>query len=82
MELEVIRQCPCGIDASTDDKIDAINTLSDKYSVRVLCEALELPRGTYYNRKRREGSLTSYEINDILLKPMIEQIFRESKCSC
>lgn len=79
MELEVIRQCPCGIDASTDDKIDAINTLSDKYSVRVLCEALELPRGTYYNRKRREGSLTSYETNDILLKPLIEQIFRESK---
>lgn len=79
LELEAIRQCPCGINATIDDKMDAINALSGKYSVRVLCEALELPRGTYYNRKRREGALTSYEINDTRLKPLIKQIFYESK---
>lgn len=79
LELEVIRQCPYGINASTDDKVDAINALRGRYSVHVLCEALNLPRGTYYNRKRREGQLTSYEISDIKLKPLIEQIFRDSK---
>ena len=79
LELEVMRQCPCGINASIDDKIAAINTLTGRYSVHVLCEALELPRGTYYNRKRREGQLTSYEISDTKLKPLIEQIFHDSK---
>ena len=53
--------------------------LSGRYSIHVLCEALNLPRGTYYNRKRREGQLTSYEISDIKLKPLVEQIFRDSK---
>lgn len=79
LELEVIRQCPCGVNASIDDKMDAINALSGRYSVHLLCEALDLPRGTYYNRKRREGQLTSYEISDIKLKPLVEQIFRDSK---
>lgn len=27
LELEVIRQCPYGVNASTDDKMDAINAL-------------------------------------------------------
>ena len=44
LELEVIRQCPYGVKASIDDKMDAINALSGKYSVRVLCEALEIKR--------------------------------------
>ena len=44
-----------------------------------LCDALSLPRGTYYNRKRREGQRTSYEINDEKLKPLIRQIFHDSK---
>lgn len=79
LELEVLRECPCGINAPIDDKMNAINALSGRYSVRVLCEALELSRGTYYNRKRREGKLTSYEINDAKLKPLIKQIFYESK---
>ena len=79
LELEVVRQCPCGINASIDDKIGAINALSGRYSIRVLCEALNLPRGTYYNRKRRENQLTSREIGDIELKLMVEQVFRESK---
>lgn len=79
LEWEVLRQCPCGIEAPVDAKIYAINALSEKYSIHVLCEALELPRGTYYNRKRREGKKTSYEINDSKLKPLIEKVFHDSK---
>lgn len=78
LELEVLRQCPCGINASIDDKMAAINALGKQYSVHVSCDALGLPRGTYYNRKRREGKLTTYEISDVEMKPLIEQIFHES----
>ena len=79
LELEVLRQCPCGRNASIDEKVAAVNALCGRYSIHVLCDALSLPRGTYYNRKRREGQRTSYEINDEKLKPLIRQIFHDSK---
>lgn len=79
LELEVLRQCPCGIHASIDEKMAAISVLGEKYSVHVLCDALCLARGTYYNRKRREKTLTSYELNDEEIKPLIEKIFLDSK---
>lgn len=79
LELEVLRQCPCGTNASIDEKMTAIAALDNKYSIHVLCDALELPRGTYYNRKRREGIPTSYELNDEAVKPLIEKIFLDSK---
>lgn len=80
LELEVLRQCSCGINASVDEKMAAIAALGNKYSIHVLCDALGLPRGTYYNRKRREGTLTSYDMSDIAIKPLVEKIFLESKC--
>ncbi len=79
LELEVLQQCPHGTQASIDEKMAVVNALSGKYSIHVLCEALNLARGTYYNRKRREHSQTSYEINDELAKPLIEEVFRNSK---
>lgn len=74
LELEVLRQCPCGSKASIAEKVAAVNALCGRYSIHVLCDALSLPRGTYYNRKRREGQRTSYEINDEKLKPLIRQM--------
>ena len=53
--LEKLRQCPCGSKAFIDEKVAAVNALCGRYSIHVLCDALSLPRGTYYNRKRREG---------------------------
>lgn len=79
LELEVLQRCPCGGHASTDEKMAAIDALSGRYSIHVLCEALNLPRGIYCNWKRREGQMTSYEISDLSLKPLVEQIFHESK---
>lgn len=76
--LEVLSQCSCGIYASTDEKVAAINALKEEYSIHVLCEALHLPRGTYYNRKKREGQMTSYEESDEELKPLIEKLFHEN----
>ena len=55
LELEVLRQCPCGRNASIDEKVAAVNALRGRYSIHVLCDALSLPRGTYYNRKRIAG---------------------------
>ena len=77
-ELEVLARCSCGIYASIDDKIAAIEALEGEYSVHVLCEALHLSRGTYYNRKRRKGQLNTYEASDEELKPILEKLFHEN----
>ena len=77
--MQVLNRCPCGIFASIEEKIAAIEELEGEYSVHVLCEALRLPRGTYYNRKRRKGQLTSFEQSDIELQPIIERLFHENK---
>ena len=58
--------------------MNAIAALEGQYSVHVLCEALNLPRGTYYNRKRKSGSQTSYEKSDKEIKPLIEKFFHDS----
>ncbi len=77
-ELEVLARCSCGIYASIDDKIAAVEALEGEYSVHVLCEALHLSRGTYYNRKRRKGQLNTYEASDEELKPILEKLFHEN----
>ena len=77
--LEVVRKASCGVNATIDDKMTAIKELEGQYSIHVLCEALNLPRGTYYNRKRREMTITQHEKDDEQLKPIIKQIFLDSK---
>ena len=46
--LEVLERSSCGIYASIDEKMEAIAQLEGQYSIHVLCEALKLPRGTYF----------------------------------
>jgi len=77
--IEVLGKCLCDINASIDEKMVAIEALEGQYSVHVLCEALNLPRGTYYNRKRKVHNKTSYEKSDDEVKPLIEKIFYDSK---
>lgn len=77
--LEVIQKASCGVNATIDEKMAAVKELEGQYSVHVLCEALNLSRGTYYNRKRRENFVTSYEKDDEVIKPIIKQIFYDSK---
>lgn len=35
LELEVLRQCPCGRNASIDEKVAAVNALRGRYSIHV-----------------------------------------------
>ncbi len=77
--LEVIRKASCGVNATNDEKMAAIKELEGQYSIHILCEALNFPRGTYYNRKRREKASTQHEKDDEQLKPLIRQIFLDSK---
>lgn len=78
--IEVLRESHCRLDATTDEKMAIIEKMEGRYSVHVLCEALGLPRGTYYNRKRQEDKKYRYQEDDEKVKPLIKEIFEESKC--
>jgi transposase InsO family protein len=64
---------------TTADKVKVIDIYKDKYSVRDLCKAIDIPRGTYYNRKRREGYLTKTEKENECLKVLIKGIVDNSE---
>ena len=60
LELEVLRQCPCGINTSIDEKMAAIAALGSKYSIHVLCDALGLKK---IIKKTRLKSILSLSLN-------------------
>ena len=77
--LEVQSILKCSPNASHAEKVKAVDSLKGRYSVRILCDAVSLPTGSYYNRKRREAYTTCYERNDELIKPLIKEIFENSE---
>ena len=52
-ENEILKKASCGCNASRSEKIQAVQKLYGQYSLRALCDALELARGTFYNHMKR-----------------------------
>lgn len=76
----ILKQSPCTVSAPLKEKLQAIeNMVSDELNVNILCEALGVSKGTYYNRILR-GKLgnTQYDHKRNEIKPIIEQIFNDS----
>ena len=69
--LEAQSILKCSPNASNAEKAKAVDSLKGRYSVRVLCDAVSLPTGTYYNRKHREQAPTQHELDDEQLKKLI-----------
>jgi transposase InsO family protein len=58
--------------------LEEAKRLHGKYNVHVICEALKIPRGTFYNHIfRSKGENNSYAIRDKMLKKEIQRIFDE-----
>lgn len=77
--VEVLKVVNCTVQSSLKDKLNALETLYGQYSVHVLCEALDVPRGTFYNhifRNKKENN--SYQIRRDRLSEQIKQVYDES----
>jgi transposase InsO family protein len=58
--------------------LEEAKRLHGKYNVHVICEALKIPRGTFYNHIfKSKGENNSYAIRDKMLKKEIQRIFDE-----
>ncbi len=75
--LEILKTVDCNVDSPLQERLMALEALhGQKYSVYELCQALEVPRGTFYNhilRNRRDQSLNSQWRE--MLRPMVKEIF-------
>ena len=45
--IKVLKSAECTVSAPLQDKLRALEALYGKFSIHVLCEAMEVPRGTF-----------------------------------
>ena len=64
--------------ATLKDKLALIESMSDKYSEYVLCQAFQVAKGSYYNHiLRNKRDKTVYTKKQSEMEPVIEQVFFE-----
>lgn len=77
--IEVLQKVNCTTSSPLKEKLNELTKLYNQYSVHVLCEALNVPRGTFYNhllRNKKENS--SYQFRRDRLSEKIRQIFEDN----
>lgn len=74
-----MKSAPCSPSASLQEKLEAIQEMSSTYNVNILCESLNVAKGTYYNhikRNKKGNTLRAQKIKE--LTPIINEIYHSS----
>ena len=79
IENKILKDCECTVAASRKEKLETIAGLDGKYTIHVLCRALNVRRSTYYHYKLRRPEQTVIEKEDEVYKSVIRKIFNETK---
>ena len=77
--IEVITKAKCSPGAPLKVKLSALEALHGQYSVHLLCEALDVPRGTFYNhiyRNKRDKTLYKQRREELRIE--IKKIYDDS----
>ncbi len=78
--ISCLKEANCPPSAPLKEKLDEANRLYGKYSVHVLCDALSISRGTFYNHmRRRKGDNAWFVRRREELKPPIQEVYDESE---
>lgn len=77
---EVLQLVNCTCQSPLKTRLYELERLYGKYSTRVLCEALEVDRGTFYNHVlRNKKANTSYAKRRLELSDAIREIYEENR---
>ncbi len=78
--IKILQFSPCLASDSVDEKYYAVeDLLLEGYNVNVICAALRMSKGTYYNRKLRgKHGNTKGKLRRDELTPVVEEIYHES----
>lgn len=78
--ITILKTCGCSVYDPLHKKYEAISKLSGKYSISTLCNALDVPKGSYYNhilRNKNENTLNAARREE--LTKLIGHIYFESR---
>ena len=76
--IEVIKESGCSPSNTLDVKLPALDLLQGRYSIHLLCDALDVPRGTFYNYVfRGKHTHTWYAERREMMKVRIQEIYDE-----
>ena len=77
--IEILKRSPYSTSAPLSKRYKVIKALSSEYSVNILCEALNVAKGSYYNHllRNKNGDTKAAKKRSEML-PIIEQIFHEN----
>ena len=77
--INIIHNIDCPVNAPLRMKLNAIEILQEQYSVNLLCEALNVSRGTFYNHiLRNKRTHAWYAKRREALREKIQQVYDES----
>lgn len=77
--IEILKTVECNAHSPLQEKLCEIEKLYGKYSVHVLCDALNIPRGTFYNHiKRNKRDNVWYKKRREYFCGEIRRIFEEN----
>lgn len=78
-KIEVLQKVNCTASAPLKEKLHELALLHGQYSVHMLCEALNVDRGTFYNhifRSKKDNN--SYQFRRNQLSELIRQVYEEN----
>lgn len=78
--IEILQNIDCTAISPLDIKLTTLEKLHEQYNVHIICEALKVPRGTFYNyifRNKRDNTWYSKRREQLRIK--IQQIYDDNK---
>lgn len=78
--VSILKTVPCTVHAPLSDRLNAIEQLQGQYSIHMLCEAMDVSRGTFYNhifRNKRDNTWYAQRREELRLQ--IQEIYDDSK---
>jgi len=77
--IKILRTVNCNIASPLKVKLEELTKLYSEYSVHVLCDSLDIARGTFYNHIfRNKKDKNSYQSRRAMLSEQIKEIFDDS----
>lgn len=76
--VKILQSVDCTVFSPTKDKLRALESFYGQYEVHTLCEALDVPRGTFYNHilRGKHGETINAKRRD-QLRELVNDIFHE-----
>lgn len=78
--VSILKTVQCTVHAPLSDRLNAIEQLHGQYSIHMLCEAMGVSRGTFYNhifRNKRDNTWYAKRREELRLQ--IQEIYDDSK---